>query len=109
MTTRQSVEHQIDELTKKQAEVNAGSAVRRSESVPGEAAATRLRSNNVAIPPSLRLRSFWPDKQVRLCTGRRGHLGAGTPPDVDVLNTLALRNVPTQALTYNQQAAEKFR
>jgi len=110
VTTRQSVEHQINELTKNKlksdldlsfADVNLSQA--------------RLllldAQNNVDSTIAALSAVLGFDKQVRYELAEDdAQAPPPPPPDVDVLINTALQQRPDlQALTYNQQAAEKFR
>ena len=109
VTTRQSVEHQIDELTKSKlkstldlsfAEVNLSQA-----KLLQLDAQNNVDSTIAALSAVLGF-----DKEVRYeLTDDESQLPA-PPPDIDVLIKTALQQRPDlQALTFDQQAAEKFR
>jgi outer membrane protein len=110
VTTRQSVEHQIDELTKSKlkstldlsfAEVNLSQA-----KLLQLDAQNNVDSTIAALSAVLGF-----DKQVHYeLTEDETRAPPAPPPDVDVLINTALQQRPDlQALTFNQQAAEKFR
>lgn len=109
VSTRQSVQHQVDELTKNKlkstldlsfAEVNLSQA-----KLLQLDAENNVNSTIAALTAVLGF-----DKQVNYgLTEEEAQLPA-PPPDVDVLITTALKQRPDlQALAYNQQASEKFR
>jgi len=109
VTTRQSVEHQIDELTKSKlkstldlsfAEVNLSQA-----KLLQLDAQNNVDSTIAALSAVLGF-----DKEVGYeLTDDESQLPA-PPPDIDVLIKTALQQRPDlQALTFDQQAAEKFR
>jgi outer membrane protein len=107
--TRGSVEHQVDELTKNKlkstldltfAQVNLSQA--------------RLllldAQNNVDSTIAALTAVLGFDKNIRYELVEVDSQAPPPPPDVDVLINTALQQRPDlQALTYNQQAAEKFR
>jgi len=109
VTTRQSVEHQINELTKNKlksdldlsfAEVNLSQA-----KLLQLDAQDNVDSTIAALGAVLGF-----DKQVRFELTDEDGSSPSPPPDVDVLVNTAMQQRPDlQALTYNQQAAEKFR
>ena len=109
VTTRGSVQHQIDELTKSKlkstldlsfADVNLSQA-----KLLQLDAENNVNSTIAALTAILGF-----DKQVSYeLTEEETQLPA-PPPDLDVLINTALQQRPDlQALTYNQQSAEKFR
>ncbi len=107
--TRGSVEHQIDELAKNKlkstldlsfAQVNLSQA-----KLLLLDAQNNVDSTLAALSAVLGF-----DKQVQYELADDDTQPPPPPPDVDVLITTALQQRPDlQALTYNQQAAEKFR
>ena len=109
VTTRGSVEHQIDELTKSKlkstldlsfAEVNLSQA-----KLLQIDAQNNVDSTLAALTAVLGF-----DKQVQYQLSDDDTQPPPPPPDADVLINTALQQRPDlQALTYGQQAAEKFR
>jgi outer membrane protein len=110
VATRQSVQHQVDELTKSKlkstldlsfAEVNLSQA-----KLLQLDAENNVNSTIAALTAVL---GFDKNIQYQL-TEDDSQAPAPPPPDVDALITAALQQRPDlQALTYNQQAAETFR
>jgi outer membrane protein len=109
VTTRQQVENQVDVLTKNNLKSTldlAFAQVNLSQAKLLELdAQNNVQSTIAALTAVLGF-----DKQVTYeLTEENAQLPA-PPPDVDVLTNLALQQRPDlQALTYNQQSAEKFR
>lgn len=109
VATRQSVEHQVDELTKNKlkstldlsfAEVNLSQA-----KLLQLDAQSNVDSTIAALAAVLGF-----DKNVNYELSDDDGQTPLPPPDVDVLINTALRQRPDlQAFTFNQQAAEKFR
>jgi outer membrane protein len=109
VATRQSVEHQIDELAKNKlkstldlsfAQVNLSQAKLLQLDAQNNVDSTIAALNAVL--------GF--DKQVSYELTEEDAQPPSPPPDVDVLINTAMQQRPDlQALTYNQQAAEKFR
>jgi outer membrane protein len=109
VTTRGSVQHQIDELTKSKlkssldlsfADVNLSQA--RLLQLDAE---NNVNSTIAALTAVLGF-----DKQIQYELTEEETQLPSPPPDVDVLINTALQQRPDlQALTYNQEAAEKFR
>ena len=109
VSTRQSVQHQVDELTKNKlkstldlsfAEVNLSQA-----KLLQLDAENNVNSTIAALTAVLGF-----DKQVNYELTEEEAQLPSPPPDVDVLVSTALKQRPDlQALTYNQQASEKFR
>jgi outer membrane protein len=109
VTTRQSVQHQIDELTKNKlkstvdlsfAEVNLSQA--RLLQLDAE---NNVNSTIAALTSVLGF-----DKQINFELTDEDAAAPSPPPDVDVLINTALQQRPDlQAFAYDQQAAEKFR
>src|ERR1700758_4045985 len=109
VSTRQSVQHQVYELTKNKlkstldlsfAEVNLSQA--RLLQLDAE--------NNVSSTIAALTAVLGFDKQVNYELTEEEAQLPSPPPDVDVLISTALRQRPDlQALTYNQQASEKLR
>jgi outer membrane protein len=109
VTTRQSAEHQVDELAKNKlrstldlsfAEVNLS-----------QAKLLRLDAQNNADSTIAALTAVLGfDKQVSYELSDEDKQPPAPPQDVDALINAALQQRPDlQVLTYNQQAAEKFR
>jgi outer membrane protein len=109
VTTRGSVQHQIDELTKSKlkstldlsfADVNLSQA-----KLLQLDAENNVNSTIAALTAILGF-----DKQISYELTEEETQLPSPPPDVDVLINTALQQRPDlQAFTYNQQAAEKFR
>ena len=109
VTTRQSVEHQVDELTKNKlkstldlsfAQVNLSQA-----KLLELDAENNVQSTIAALTAVLGF-----DKQVQYELVEEHKELPAPPPDVDVLINTALQQRPDlQSLTYEQQSAEKFR
>lgn len=109
VTTRQSVEHQVDELAKNKLKSTLDLAF--AQVNLSQAKLLQLDAqNNVDSTLAALSEVLGFDKQVQyVLTDEEAQLPA-PPPDVDVLTTTALQQRPDlQALTYDQQAAEKFR
>jgi outer membrane protein len=110
VTTRQSVQHQVDELTRSKlkstldlsfADVNLSQA-----KLLQLDAENNVNSTIAALTAVL---GFDKNIQYQL-TEDDSQSSPPPPPDVDALIATALQQRPDlQALTYNQQAAEKFR
>jgi outer membrane protein len=109
VATRGSVQHQVDELTRNKlrstldlsfADVNLS-----------QAKLLQLDAqNNVDSTIATLTEVLGFDKQVQYQLTEEGAQPPAPPPDVDVLINTALQQRPDlQALTYTQQAAEKFR
>ena len=109
VTTRGSVQHQIDELTKSKlkstldlsfADVNLSQA-----KLLQLDAENNVNSTIAALTAILGF-----DKQISYELTEEETQLPSPPPDLDVLINTALQQRPDlQALTYNQQSAEKFR
>jgi outer membrane protein len=109
VATRQQVENQVNELTKNKlrstldltfAQVNLSQA-----KLLELDAQNNVQSTIAAITAVLGF-----DKEIRYELVEDNTQLPSPPPDVDVLTNLALQQRPDlQALTFNQQAAEKFR
>ena len=109
VSTRQSVQHQVDELTKNKlkstldlsfAEVNLSQA-----KLLQLDAENNVNSTVAALTAVLGF-----DQQVNYELTEEEAQLPSPPPDVDVLISTALKQRPDlQALTYHQQASEKFR
>jgi outer membrane protein len=110
VSTRQSVQHQVDELTKSKLKSTLDLAF--AEVNLSQAKLLQLDAeNNVNSTIAALTAVLGFDKQVNyeLTEEEEAQLPS-PPPDVDVLISTALRQRPDlQALTYNQQASEKFR
>lgn len=109
VTTRQSVEHQIDELAKNKLKSTLDLSF--AEVNLSQAKLLQLDAqNNVdsSIAALTAILGF--DKQVAFELSDDEPISPAPPPDVDVLVNTALQQRPDlQALNYDQQAAEKFR
>jgi outer membrane protein len=109
VATRQSVQHQIDELTRSKlkstldlsfAEVNLSQA-----KLLQLDAQNNLDSTTAALTAVLGF-----DKNIRYELTEENTQAPPPPPDVDLLINTALQQRPDlQALTYTQESAEKFR
>jgi outer membrane protein len=109
VTTRQSVEHQIDELTKNK--LKSGLDLSFADVNLSQAKLLELDAENNVNSTIANLSAVLGfDKQVRYeLTEDNTQLPPAPPPDVDALINTALQQRPDlQALAYNQQAAEKF-
>ena len=109
VATRQSVEHQVDELTKNKLKSTldlAFAQVNLSQAKLLELdAENNLQSSTAALTAVLGF-----DKQIQYELVEENKELPAPPPDVDVLINTALQQRPDlQSLTYNQQSAEKFR
>ncbi|MFZ0299992.1 MAG: TolC family protein [Candidatus Sulfotelmatobacter sp.] len=109
VTTRGSVENQIDELTKSKLKSTLDLAF--AEVNLSQAKLLLLDAqNNVDSTLAALTAVLGFDKQVQLELGDDDVQPPPPPPDVDVLIDTALQQRPDlQALTYGEQAAEKFR
>src|SRR5579862_2406538 len=109
VTTRQSVEHQIDELAKNKLKSNLDLSF--AEVNLSQAKLLQLDAeNNVNSTIAALTAVLGFDKQVNYELTEEEAQLPSPPPDVDVLISTALKQRPDlQALTYNQQASEKFR
>ena len=109
VTTRGSVEHQIDELTKSKLKSTLDLAF--AEVNLSQAKLLQLDAqNNVDSTIAALTAVLGFEKQVRYELSDEDTQPPPPPPDVDVLINTALQQRPDlQALTYDQQAAEKFR
>ncbi|MGA9393185.1 MAG: TolC family protein [Candidatus Sulfotelmatobacter sp.] len=109
VTTRQSVQHQIDELTKNK--LKSGLDLSFAEVNLSQAKLLQLDAENnlnSTIAALTAVLGF--DKQVSYELTDENTQLPPPPPDVDVLINTALQQRPDlQAFTYDQQAAEKFR
>lgn len=109
VTTRQSVEHQIDELAQNKLKSNLDLSF--AQVNLSQAKLLQLDAqNNVdsTIAALTAVLGFDKPAQYELMDETTPALAP--PPDVDVLIAAALQQRPDlQALTFNQQAAEKFR
>jgi outer membrane protein len=109
VNTRQSVEHQIDELAKNKLKSNLDLSFAEVNLSQAKLllldAQNNLDSSLAALTAILGF-----DKQVTYELNDEEPIVPAPPPDVDVLVNTALQQRPDlQALNYDQQAAEKFR
>jgi outer membrane protein len=109
VTTRGSVEHQVDELTKSKLKSTLDLAF--AQVNLSQAKLLQLDAqNNVDSTIAALSAVLGFDKEVRYELSDEDTQPPPPPPDVDVLIHTALQQRPDlQALTYDQQAAEKFR
>ena len=109
VTTRGSVEHQIDELTKSKLKSTLDLAF--AQVNLSQAKLLQLDAqNNVDSTIAALTAVLGFDKEVRYELSDEDTQPPPPPPDVDVLINTALQQRPDlQAFTYDQQAAEKFR
>lgn len=109
VSTRQSVQHQVDELTKNKLKSTLDLSF--AEVNLSQAKLLQLDAeNNVNATIAALTAVLGFDKQVNYELTEEEAQLPSPPPDVDVLITTALKQRPDlQALTYNQQASEKFR
>lgn len=109
VTTRGSVQHQIDELTKNK--LKSGLDLSFADVNLSQAKLLQLDAqNNVDSTIAALTAVLGFDKQVQYELTEEQTQLPSPPPDVDVLINTALQQRPDlQALTYDQQAAEKFR
>lgn len=110
VSTRQSVQHQVNELTKSQ--LKSGLDLSFAQVNLSQAQLLQLDAENNVNSTTAALTAvlgFDKNLQYELIEDDT-QAPPAPPPDVDVLITTALQQRPDlQALTYNQQAAEKFR
>ncbi len=109
VTTRQSVEHQVDELAKNKLKSNLDLAFAQVNLSQAKLLLLDAQNNvDSTIAALSAVLGF--DKQVSYELSDEDSQPPAPPPDVDVLINTALGQRPDlQALTYEQQAAEKFR
>ncbi|MGA8441882.1 MAG: TolC family protein [Candidatus Sulfotelmatobacter sp.] len=109
VTTRGSVEHQVDELTKSKLKSTLDLAF--AQVNLSQAKLLKLDAqNNVDSTIAALSAVLGFDKEVSYELSDEDTQPPPPPPDVDVLINTALQQRPDlQALTYDQQAAEKFR
>lgn len=109
VSTRQSVQHQVDELTKNKLKSNLDLSF--AEVNLSQAKLLQLDAeNNVNATLAALTAVLGFDKQVKYELTEEEAQLPSPPPDVDVLISTALKQRPDlQALTFNQQASEKFR
>jgi outer membrane protein len=109
VTTRQSVEHQVSELAKSKLKSNLDLSF--AEVNLSQAKLLQLDAqNNVDSTIAALTAVLGFDKQVNYELADEEQQAPAPPPDVDGLINTALQQRPDlQALTYDQQAAEKFR
>jgi len=107
--TRQSVEHQVEELTKSKLKSTLDLAF--AQVNLSQAKLLQLDAeNNVESTIAALTAVLGFDKQMKYELSEENKELPAPPPDVDVLINTALQQRPDlQALTYGQQAAEKFR
>jgi outer membrane protein len=109
VTTRQSVEHQVDDLAKNKLKSNLDLAF--AQVNLSQAKLLQLDAqNNVDSTIAALSAVLGFDKQVRYELSDEETQPPSPPADVEVLISTALQQRPDlQALTYDQQAAENFR
>ena len=109
VTTRGSVEHQIDELTKNKLKSTLDLAFAQVNLSQAKLLQLDAENNvNSTIAALTAILGF--DKQITYELTEEDTQLPPPPPDVDVLINTAMQQRPDlQALTYGQQAAEKFR
>jgi outer membrane protein len=109
VTTRQSLEHQIDELAKNKLKSNLDLSF--AQVNLSQAKLLQLDAqNNVDSTIAALTAILGFDKQVTYELSDEDSILPAPPPDVDVLINTALQQRPDlQAFNYGQQAAEKFR
>jgi outer membrane protein len=109
VTTRGSVQHQIDELTK--SKLKSGLDLSFADVNLSQAKLLQLDAqNNVDSTVAALTAVLGFDKQVQYELTEEETELPSPPPDVDVLIHTAIEQRPDlQALNYDQQAAEKFR
>ena len=107
--TRSSVEHQVDELAKSKLKSTVDLAFAQVNLSQAKLSLLDAQNNvDSTIAALTAVLGF--DKQVRYELSDEDTQPPAPPPDVDVLISTALQQRPDlQALTYGQQAAEKFR
>jgi outer membrane protein len=109
VTTRSSVEHQVDELTKSQLKSTLDLAFARVNLSQAKLLLLDAQNNVDSTIASLTAVLGF-DKQIRYELSDEDTQPPAPPVDVDVLINTALQQRPDLlALTYDQQAAEKFR
>ncbi|MGA9511043.1 MAG: TolC family protein [Candidatus Sulfotelmatobacter sp.] len=109
VATRGSVQHQVDELTRNKLKSTLDLSF--ADVNLSQAKLLQLDAqNNVDSTIAALTEVLGFDKQVHYELSEEDAQPPAPPPDVDVLVNTALQQRPDlQALTYNQQAAEKFR
>jgi len=109
VTTRQSVEHQVNELTRNNLKSTLDLAFAQVNLSQAELLQLDAQNNvDSTIAALTAVLGF--DQQIHYELAEENTQPPAPPPDVDVLTNLALQQRPDlQALTYDQQAAEKFR
>lgn len=109
VSTRQSVEHQVDELTKNKLKSTLDLAF--AQVNLSQAKLLQLDAeNNVDSTIAALTAVLGFDKQIGYELVEENTQLPAPPPDVEVLTNIALTQRPDlQALTYDQQAAERFR
>ncbi|HEV3512300.1 MAG TPA: TolC family protein [Candidatus Sulfotelmatobacter sp.] len=109
VNTRQSVEHQIDELAKNKLKSDLDLAFAQVNLSQAKLLLLDAQNNvDSSLAALTAILGF--DKQVTYELADEEPIVPAPPPDVDVLINTALQQRPDlQAFTYDQQAAEKFR
>lgn len=109
VTTRQSLEHQIDELAKNKLKSNLDLSFAQVNLSQAKLLLLDAQNNvDSTIAALTAILGF--DKQVTYELSDQDSILPAPPPDVDVLIHIALQQRPDlQALNYDEQAAEKFR
>jgi outer membrane protein len=109
VTTRQSVQHQIDELTKNK--LKSGLDLSFANVNLSQAKLLQLDAENTVNSTRATLTAVLGfDKQINYELTEDETQMPSPPPDVDILIDTALQQRPDlQALTFSQQAAEKIR
>ena len=109
VTTRQSLEHQIDELAKNKLKSNLDLSFAQVNLSQAKLLLLDAQNNvDSTIAALTAILGF--DKQVTYELSEEDSILPAPPPDVDVLINTALQQRPDlQAVNYDQQAAEKFR
>ena len=108
VTTRQSVEHQVDELTKNKLKSTLDLAF--AQVNLSQAKLLQLDAqNNVDSTIAALTAVLGFDKPIQYELVEENKELPAPPPDVDILTDLALKQRPDlQSLSYNEQAAHKF-
>jgi len=107
--TRQAVENQVNELTKRSLKSTLDLAFAQVNLSQAKLLLLDAQ-NNVESTIAALTAVLGFDKQLQYELTEENATPPPPPPDIDVLLNLAMKQRPDlQALTYNQQAAEKFR
>ncbi len=107
--TRQTVENQVNELTKRSLKSNLDLAFAQVNLSQAKLLLLDAKNNVDATVAALTAVLGF-DKPVQYELAEENATPPAPPPDIDVLTDTALKQRPDlQALNYNQQAAEKFR